>query len=472
MSIPADSAPGARWLLLTALVLPLAACERSAPEPSDAARAVVAREGPPSARPRPAPPAPGRWRRIPKEQLDPDRDAERIAMIEQLEAIGYASGSMPGFADTGLVLADPERTTPGHTFLTSGHAPGAFLIDAAGQIVHRWQHAAPASLTARGADASLASSAAGPAAERDEPVSFWRRAQLLPNGHVLAIFDGVGLIEIDAESRLVWARANGAHHDLARGPGGEIHVLTREAHVVEGLESERPVLEDFVEVLAPDGTLLERWSLLEAFERSAYAGLARERLREGGDVFHTNSIELLSGRLAQQLPAFAAGNVLVSFLTLDAIAVVDPAGPEIVWLHRGGFRAQHDPQVLGDGGLLLFDNRGGNAGDVRASAVLELDPATGAERWAYRGSTERPFYSHTCGVAQRLPDGNTLITESDRGRALETTPGGDVVWEYRNPFRAGPEGEFIATLFEAWRVPPDFPLDWLGDASLRGVGGQ
>jgi hypothetical protein len=38
------------------------------------------------------------------------------------------------------------------------------------------------------------------------------------------------------------------------------------------------------------------------------------------------------------------------------------------------------------------------------------------------------------GAAERLPNGNTHITESATGRLFEVTPGGDVVWEYVIPY--------------------------------------
>ena len=65
------------------------------------------------------------------------------------------------------------------------------------------------------------------------------------------------------------------------------------------------------------------------------------------------------------------------------------------------------------------------------------------------------------GTSQRLPNGNTLITESENGRAFEVVPGGDIVWEYNNPHRAGARGEYIGVLFEVDRLPSDFPLGWL-----------
>jgi hypothetical protein len=42
------------------------------------------------------------------------------------------------------------------------------------------------------------------------------------------------------------------------------------------------------------------------------------------------------------------------------------------------------------------------------------------------------------GNAQRLPNGNTLITESAFGRFFEVTREGEIVWEYVNPFFGKP----------------------------------
>jgi hypothetical protein len=37
------------------------------------------------------------------------------------------------------------------------------------------------------------------------------------------------------------------------------------------------------------------------------------------------------------------------------------------------------------------------------------------------------------GGIEALPNGNVLITESERGRAFEITRDGDIVWEFYNP---------------------------------------
>lgn len=101
-------------------------------------------------------------------------------------------------------------------------------------------------------------------------------------------------------------------------------------------------------------------------------------------------------------------------------------------------------------------------GRAGRSRVLEFDLRAPQDPvWHYEGTAERPFYSHTCGNAQRLPGGNTLIVESDNGRAFEVTAEGEIVWEFVNPHRAGEDGEFIASLMDLRRLPDDLPLAWL-----------
>jgi hypothetical protein len=43
------------------------------------------------------------------------------------------------------------------------------------------------------------------------------------------------------------------------------------------------------------------------------------------------------------------------------------------------------------------------------------------------------FQSFMGGGAQRLPGGNTFITESATGRLFQVTPQGETVWEWVNP---------------------------------------
>lgn len=401
---------------------------------------------------------PGRWRKAvpagPGDGLTP----EQRERIEELEAIGYVSGSVAAPKERGVVRHDRSRAWRGLNFYVSGHAPEALLTDMEGNVLHRWR-------------SEFSDSFPGRSFRPDRPdVLFWRRAHLYANGEILAIHEGLGLVRLDRDSNVIWARPGTVHHDLQVTPGGDIIVLTREAHVNPQVNEHAPILEDYVTILDSRGAERRRFSLLDAFEAAGpqhdWRAAARTFWRKEktrrlasppGDVFHTNSVELLDGRLADRVPAFAKGNLLVSMCHLDTIAVVDPALERVVWSLGGIFALQHDPTVLRDGRLLVFDNnwRPGR------SRVVAIDPSTGDVVWEYRGSDETPFYSRTCGTAAELPNGNLMVTASDSGRAFELTPGGEIVWEFYNPFRAGEGDEYIATLFEMVRIPSGFVSGWL-----------
>ena len=391
------------------------------------------------------PDARGRWHSARETPERTDLSDEQRRKIEALEAIGYLAGSTAGGPVQGIAVHDRARSGAGVNFYTSGHGPEAVLMDMDGRELHRWHLAA---------EEAWPGEKLTPAQRRRG--NFWRRAHLFENGDVLALFAGRGIIKIDKDSKLLWARRLGVHHDLAVAPNGDIHVLTRWAHLVPRVHPTEPIFEDFVVVLDSEGALKNRVSVLECFENSE---LGRSWLAGGersGDLFHTNTVTLLDGRLADADPAFEKGNVLTAMRAIDTIAVLDLEQKKLVWLRRGAFRKQHDPKILDNGHLLLFDNRG----IPGKSAILELDPISGHSIWEYRGTPESPFFSKTCGAAERLPNGNTLVSESDRGRAFEVTPTKEIVWEFRNPHRAGAEGEFIATLFELTRLPASFPIDW------------
>lgn len=377
---------------------------------------------------------------------DADLTPEQEAEFEKLLSLGYLTGSHPKPANEGVVVYDAERAYDGFNFYTSGHFPGAILMDMKGNVLHRWRKDFLDAWGDRPAELLPAS---------NKSAGYWRRAHLFENGDVLAIFEGIGLIKIDRDSNLIWARFGGFHHDLDVMEDGSIYVLTREPRMIPDISPDHPVLEDFISVLDADGRETRRVSVLEAFANSDYPAVARG-LEEGGDVFHTNTIEVLKGRLADEIPAFEAGNVLVCLRERRVIGVVDLDERRAVWAMVGSWVAQHQPTVLDNGNILIFDNKG----DDGASRVIEFDPVEKRTEWAYEAEERGQFFSRECGSNQRLPNGNTLITESDRGTAFEVTPDLTVVWKYLNPSQAGDDGEYIATLFEVVRLDPDFETDW------------
>ena len=127
-----------------------------------------------------------------------------------------------------------------------------------------------------------------------------------------------------------------------------------------------------------------------------------------------------------------------------------------------------------NGNILLLDNRGGNKQSplkLDQSQVLEVNPVSQEVVWRYVGSDESPFFTHWLGYVERLENGNTLITESSRGRIFEVSEEGRVVWEYLNPHRAGNEGELIATVMGAQRVRLE-DLEFLEHSEPNGENGR
>ncbi len=57
-------------------------------------------------------------------------------------------------------------------------------------------------------------------------------------------------------------------------------------------------------------------------------------------------------------------------------------------------------------------------------------------------------------AAQRLENGNTLITEGAAGRVFEVTPENEIVWEYVVPHFAADSGR--NNIYRAYRVPYDW----------------
>jgi hypothetical protein len=371
-------------------------------------------------------------------------------------------------------IDDPKRTCDGFTLCMYGGKTQAMLVNMHGEEVHRWHipfskiWPDPPHLHGRIRDASV----------------YFNDGFLFPNGDLLVVIEGegdfsaahlgnpsngFGLAKLDKDSNLLWKYAKFCHHDLDVGDDGTVYAISQE--FVDAVPPEleylpTPCMVDFVEILTADGKAVKKISLLEALNGTAYApilcplesSLAADGSAHPGtmmsmfrdderrmDVLHANSVKVLSRALASRFPMFKAGQLLVSLRHLDAIVVIDPGSGKAVWAARGPWRAQHDPTFLDNGHLLLFDN----LGSPRGSRALEYDPLTQAFPWSFPGAKGQPFLSRIRGLSQRLPNGNTLITNSVAGEVFEVTHDQEVVWSC----------SCGSTLYRARRyVPPQLPF--------------
>lgn len=355
----------------------------------------------------------------------------------------------------GVTVHEGRKMQPGYTLFTSGDDNVARLIDADGHIVHEWTMPFSKVWTK---DAAVKDP------QKDDLI-YMRRAKLLPNGHLLAVYIsgndtpwGYGLVELDADSHIVWRYLAHVHHDLDVANDGRIVTLTQ-AFTDRPLAGygflPMPYLEDFLVSLSPHGKPQSKLSLTRLLAHSPY-GVA---LRRGEpwfadfDPLHVNTVDWLGPKDIAALGFGKPGDVLVMFRQINLLALVDPGADRIVWAMHGDWLAPHDPHVLANGHILMFDNLG-NMKPGNPSRVIEFDPHNDQIVWTYDGPADRPLDSPIRSTDQRLANGDTLITESDGGRMIEVTPGGEVVWEYISPIRAGAHDEFIPVLSGGYRIDP------------------
>lgn len=345
----------------------------------------------------------GEWRTRAGTRLGEDQ-------AELLAALGYAEGGGPLPARMGVVSHDPQRAWQGLNLVVSGDAPRAHLMTMDGQVVHTWE---------RSWQGPLAPGAEG------KHRAYWRRARLLPDGGLLVLHVGQGIVRLDRDSEPQWTWPARVHHDV-RVVGDQVWTLTL-AQRDEGWDNSVAILD------LQTGALQREVSLYEALRDSHHG----HRLSEATppELFHANSVVPDNGQ------------ALVTVRELDALVWLDLDTGLATDVLTADFDAPHEAQPVGEGHLLLFDN----LGRWPRSQAVEIDHR-GREVWAWDGG-DQPIASRTVGSVQRLPGGNTLVVSSNQGRATEVTPEGEVVWDWYTTATATVDGqELVANLFDVTRI--------------------
>lgn len=302
----------------------------------------------------------------------------------------------------------------------------AHLLDMEGQEVHRW------------------------APEIPNP-STWQHAHLLPDGSILAVAKDRYLAKVRWDSSVEWIRPGRYHHDVSVSKDGKIFSLRRTEKLVKAKSQpiQYPIVDDRIDILSSDGELITEISVFDvvsskvssellkrAFQyadknqllkKSETKDYAMPSLKEGmqADVLHSNTVLPLDRTVFE---GCQRGDVLISVRNINLIGCVNLDEVALRWSWgQQHLSRQHHPSVLQNGNILIFNNRPGTG----LSEVVEINPATENIEWRTNKSGPH-FYSLSRGSAQRLPNGNTLISESDFGRVFEITKEQNIVWEFFN----------------------------------------
>lgn len=329
---------------------------------------------------------------------------------EKLGALPYVSWGRIEEGDAskhGVTVHDPERAYPGVNLYNSLPRMRATLADMDGRTLHTWS-----------ADTG----------------NEWGHVEILAGGDLLVLSERPNrLIRLDWDSTVLWERPLWAHHDADIGEDGALYVLEARRQEIWHRSLPIPIQSDYLTVLSPDGKVLKAISFLDVLRGQidlddvADSGESRGARGEPVDLVHVNTLSIIRNTRDRY---FEKGNVLFAARSLDLIGVLDLEAERLVWSWgKGELDRPHQPMLLDDGHILIFDN-GAHRGYSR---IVELDPVTERIVWEYKADPPEAFYTKTMGGIEALPNGNVLITESERGRAFEITRDGDIVWEFHNP---------------------------------------
>jgi hypothetical protein len=423
-----------------------------------------------------------------------------VAVVSSITVAGIGS-----VYPTGTTVYKPDKAWSGYTVFITPETEGVILIDMNGTVVKQWTgfngaaggpaRVLPGGFVIAGAGAGTPNQEAPALVQQD-----W-------SGREVWRFDRSEQITRDGAT--IWSARQ--HHDWQRpgmpagyyAPGtqpeisGSRTLVVSHKNVTKPNVSDRVLEDDRLLEIAPDGKVLWEWLASDHIDEFGFAPDAREVIRKAigfsqargsYDWLHINAAAYVGPNKWFDAgdTRFAPDNVIISSREASIIAIVGRDG-RIVWRMGPDYResdalrrlgqiiGQHNPHIVpvglpGAGNLLVFDNGGAsgygfanavapdgrNALSRGNSRVLEIDPVTFAKVWEYSvaGNESYRFFSHYVSGAQRLVNGNTMITEGADGRIFEVTSSGEIVWEYVSPYftRNGNSNR----VYRAYRIPYDW----------------
>lgn len=366
----------------------------------------------------------------------------------------------------GLIMNDAAQSYNGYTLFAPNTSKVTYLIDNEGRLVNKWESDFVPGLS----------------------------AYLLEDGHLLRsaalqsedpnVTRTGGFQKFEWDGTLVWNYYHGTqHHDIEPLPNGNVLMVVndrqtknaaiqagRDPSLIDGTNIRSLSILEIEQTGPTSGNVVWQWGawdhLIQEFDTSKdNYGIVADHpelmdinyAKDGGqDWLHTNSVAY-NNDLDQ---------ILVSNRNTNEIWIIDHSTTNSDLLYRWGnpiaYRAgtdgdrklfeQHDAHwvgsgLQGEGNILIFNNGNGRPDNSYSSADEIVPPIDGNNYelvagsaygpadmlWSYTAPVPSDFNSPRYGGTQRLPNGNTLICNSDKGEFLEVTTTNAIVWAYINP---------------------------------------
>ena len=397
---------------------------------------------------------------------------------------------------TGVTRYDAEKCFNGYTLITNAEATGAVLIDMRGNVVRHWKdlQGFPHKLLPGGYVMGSRGVRNGDFGYQDQIDLI----QVDWDGKIVWEFNKKEYIEDEGEKPQWMARQHHDFQREGNPvgyyvPGMECKTDSGNTLILCHQNVDKPrischnLLDDvFIEV-DWEGNIVWEWHASDHFNEFGFSDVAKLALYKNpnmhecgggmGDWIHTNCMSELGPNKWYDAgdERFNPKNIIFDSREANFLAIISKETGKVVWRigpdmnedkaerRIGQIIGPHHthmiPQGLpGAGNILVFDNGGWSGygapnnmskdgtkvNNIDRSRVLEIDPTTKKVVWEFKGSDmegyggpgihDYRFYSPLTSAAQRLPNGNTFITEGVGGRYIEVTPDKEVVWEFVNPF--------------------------------------
>lgn len=362
-----------------------------------------------------------------------------------------------------IPILNASKVSPGYTLIApynrfnqEGKNPGKiYLLDLWGNVVHEWHPTHQALYSKLKPSGNLI-------VLLEEP----SQVQGIPGGGNLWRIQ-----ELDWDSNILWEYKNNLlHHDVALLENGNIVAPVWQKVPVEisqniqggvaGTEINGEIYSDVLTEIDKDGKTVWEWKSYEHLD---------PQIDIIGPLMVRNSWSFINGiEYLKENPIDGKEGYLLSMRQINTVMIVRKSDGEIIWRSpKDMLNTQHDPTLLESGNILVYDNglyRIPAPQPIYASRVVEINPKTDQIAWQFDGGEsaidKTKMFSAIVGGAQRLPNGNTLITDGVRGHIFEVTSDKEVVWDLINPYETEMTGKFPNNfVFKTRRYGPD-EINW------------
>jgi len=407
----------------------------------------------------------------------------------------------PSVFPHGTTIYKPDKAYSGYTLFSADNF-GAFLIDMRGNVVRQWKNVGvvdhPVKMLPGGHIMGATGNRGriiGDEDSNDLAIADW-------DDNILWRHPKAGMHhDFEREGNPVGYYVPGLEPSVDKG---KTLILSNKV-VRKRSITDKPLLDDIIYIVDEQGKVVWEWLASDHIDEMGFSIEARNTMyrypnyvmsrtagKVGGDWIHVNTASWIGPNkwYDQGDERFHPENIIYDGRQTNTTGIIDHKTGKIVWHLGPDFESTkelrdigctvglHHAHVIprglpGEGNILIFDN-GGFAGfgapnptapfgmnNARRdySRVIEIDPIEMKIVWEYNankaGSRDlAKFYSDYVSSAQRLPNGNTLITEGAFGRLFEVTPEYETVWEYISPYYQ--EKENYNMVYRAYRVPYDY----------------